>query len=231
MSETKEMRVLDLDRDMDFYPRSKLDGMNVSKLADALKVGAELPPVIADRKSLKVVDGFHRCEAHLRVYGDEAVIQVELRDYDDENELLLEAGLLNHDHGKALTSYDQDVFATKAQARGIPIERIAMTLSIPAEKLKRRLTISGPVERRPGIFDPKPVPLKRDFRHLEGQQLDQAALEALAKSQGAGVLYSARDVIRRVESNTINWENEGVRKTLAQLRDLLNATAELPEAA
>ena len=60
---------------------------------------------------------------------------------------------------------------------------------------------------------------------------DIRCLAAFSKSQGAGVLYSARDVIRRVESNTINWENEGVRKTLAQLRDLLNETAELPEAA
>lgn len=221
------IHVKDLVRDMDLYPRSKIDTSNISMLVDAIRSGIDLPPVIVDQRSRKVVDGFHRCAANERLFGeDEALVEVEWADYEDEAEIFREAARLNSVQGKKLSSYDQDICAAKAESLGIPLEVISIDLSIPADKLRKRVTLSGEVERMPGVFDSQPIPLKRDFRHLEGRRFTQRAVEAHAKSTGAGVLYSARDVIRRVESGTVNWQYDSIVKTLTELRDVL---ADIPQ--
>lgn len=228
MAET--VRVKDLVRDMDIYPRAKLDTQNVSMLVDAIRSGIDLPPITADRTTSKVVDGFHRCAANERLFGeDEALVEVEWEDFEDETEMFRVSARVNSNHGKKLSSYDKDVCVTKAETFGIDIEDIAFDLSIPADKLRRRVTVSGSIERMPGVMDQKPIALKRDFRHLEGKPLNQAALEAHAKANGAGVLYSARDVIRRIESGTVNWKHESVIRTLIRLREVLAETPELEE--
>lgn len=56
------------------------------QLAESLQAGATLPPIVVERETSRVVDGFHRVEAHRRVYGREAMIEVIEKEYASEGE-------------------------------------------------------------------------------------------------------------------------------------------------
>ena len=93
--------------DRDLSPRARLGSNHVRQLAESLRAGAELPPIVVERQTSRVVDGFHRVEAHRRVYGPEALIDAVEKDYADEAELFEDAMRLNSAHGSRLAPYDQ----------------------------------------------------------------------------------------------------------------------------
>jgi len=59
-----KVALADLVLDYELYPRVRLSDMYVAELAEALRSGVVLPPVVVDRASNRVVDGFHRVKAH-----------------------------------------------------------------------------------------------------------------------------------------------------------------------
>ena len=103
----KKMKAAQLVLDFGLYPRNNVDEHNVKNLVDALAAGTELPPVIIDRKSKRVVDGFHRVRAHLRLFGDNAEIDVITKNYKNDAELFLDAMRYNASHGAKLDTCDR----------------------------------------------------------------------------------------------------------------------------
>ena len=85
---TTRMKVIELVMDWKLWPRheaNKLDSTNLSKLRDVLRAGREFStPIIAERKSLRIVDGFHRVHVLLDEVGDDAEADVTLKDYENE---------------------------------------------------------------------------------------------------------------------------------------------------
>ena len=73
---TKKLKASELIEDFSIYPRNGVFDGHVHDLAEALRAGAALPPVVADSKSKRLTDGFHRVRSHVRVFGPEAVIEV-----------------------------------------------------------------------------------------------------------------------------------------------------------
>ena len=93
--------------DFALYPRHDVDGSHVADLARALRAGVVLPPVVADRATRRLADGWHRRRAAIRVHGAEAPIAVRFRDYADEAALFADAVELNSQHGRRLDRQDQ----------------------------------------------------------------------------------------------------------------------------
>jgi hypothetical protein len=75
---------VELVQDYSLYPRTVTDDAHVARLVEALRAGETFPPVVADKASRRVVDGFHRIKAYIRAEGDEAKCAVEWRDYADD---------------------------------------------------------------------------------------------------------------------------------------------------
>jgi len=136
------MKVAELIRDWELWPRHEaqaLDGPNVKRMIEALEAGIVLPPPIADEKSFRVIDGFHRLEAYDRLYGPEHKIEVELRTYKDDAEMLLEAGRLNWRHGLQMTPKDRAHFFLKCRRHKIPATRIAEALGVKRDVLQAKV--------------------------------------------------------------------------------------------
>src|SRR3990172_8850015 len=77
----------DLVLDFTIYPRSSVDATTVSQYVLALQAGEQFPPIIVDRKTKRVVDGFHRVKAYIIAHGDETKIPGIWGDFKDETEM------------------------------------------------------------------------------------------------------------------------------------------------
>ena len=213
MSEKVKAAVLVLD--FELYPRQKIDAVNVGEIAEAMEAGEVLPPIVADKKSKRVIDGFHRIRAALKVEGEDAEIEVEFRNYNSEAEMFKDAVLFNASHGRKLTSYDKTHCIFKAQRLGIENTEIQKILHFKPAKIEKFKI------EKVGIYKKTNVPLKRTVQNLAGKKLTKAQVETNEKAGGMPVLFYVNQIIRVIESGSIDAENENLIEGLSQLLEVL----------
>jgi hypothetical protein len=213
MATAKPERLASLVLDFTIYPRSAVDAHHVARLAEALRAGVELPPPVADRKSRRVVDGFHRIKARLQVDGVEATAPVEWRTYQDEVALFVDAAACNSHHGLRLSRLDEAHCIEVAQRLGVPDDQVATVLAITRQKfedMRSRRFATGP--------DGEPVLLKTANRHLAGQRLNAKQVQGNSRASGMSLIFHIDQIINALKSGTADGTDLSV---LARLRDLV----------
>lgn len=202
-------------RDYNLYPRHHIDEANVSALREAVASGVKLPPVCADRTTLKVSDGFHRIEQALR--SDEtAIIDVEFVDYTNEAELFLDAVRRNAQHGARLTTFDHARVISIAEDWNISPEQISNALSIPLSRITNIRTT-----RTAHASDGSKVQLKRIARSMAGQTLTPVQVEANKKAQGFPVAFYAEQIINAFDGDFVDLTEEHTVSALQRLHACL----------
>jgi len=101
------------------YPRSNKSNKTIETYAEAIKAGAQFPPITVQRvinfnqldEAILIIDGLHRLEAHLSV-GSKTIEAVEYDtqplDYEtNKTALLLESAECNTKHGDRLSDGDK----------------------------------------------------------------------------------------------------------------------------
>lgn len=215
------MKVSALVLDYTLYPRHTVDQQNVTRLEQMLEAGVKLDPIIAERESHRIVDGFHRFYAYTKWQGPDAQVRVELRDYADDAALFVEAVELNTGHGKALSPYDQSrcisIFdrlqvdpAAQANALHLTPDRLG--------KLELRKTALG----TNASLSVQKIPIKATVRHLAGQQLTPTQQVASERTGGMQPLFYVNQVTNLIEGDLVDWNNVNLVLALTKLRDLLN---------
>lgn len=206
--------------DWDHYPRNNKDATWIGYLAEAIEAGSELPPIIVCKKTKRVVEGWHRAWAHHRVYGDEAKIRVEYREYDNDQEFFIDATRLNGLHGMRLDRHDRVHCATIAQRLGIDPAEIAAALNM---RLKAFTDLCADRSAYAGRKRKEVVPLKATTRHLSGAILTKRQIEGNRRAGGMKQSYFVNQVINLLECNILNENDERLLERLACLHDLLRA--------
>lgn len=137
---TEKRKAIELVMDWNLWPRhmvQRLDSTNLGRMREALRNGFTLPPVVVNKPDNRIIDGFHRTQAALSVFGDEAEIEVEYREFVDEAEMYLEAGKLNLHHGLPMSPQDRAHFIANCRRMKIPPARIAEVLHLDVDKMKK----------------------------------------------------------------------------------------------
>ena len=202
--------------DYNLYPRQRLDATNVREIVHALEAGITLPPIVADRLSRRVVDGFHRVTGCQHYYGTDAEITVLWQDYPDDTALFEDAMRLNAGHGRKLTPFDQARCLIRAKELHLEPDRVAAALSLTVERLvalEIRKVAIGP--------DSKMVPIKYTLRHLAGQQLTKQQVSGNQAAGGPSGLYFVNQVINLLEQGLVDWRNPQLLGRLDVLTELL----------
>jgi hypothetical protein len=205
--------------DYSLYPRSVTDDAHVARLAEALRAGETFPPVVADRRSRRLVDGFHRVKAYLRVLGDEATCTVEWRDYPTEQELFLDAAKLNARHGLRISRLDEAHCMAVAIRLGIEPADLAAVLALTVEKYEALRQARFAVDA-----NGEPVLLKRSNRHLAGTKVTAKQVKGNVKASGWRLTYHADQLINALESNLVDYQDATVVPKLERLHALLEKT-------
>jgi len=196
----KTVKVLELVKDWSLWPRyeaNDLDSTNVKRLKEAIDAGVVLPPIIADAKSYRIIDGMHRAEAYRLLFGDAAEASVEFRDYKNEKEMFLEAARLNAEHGLPLTPKDRVHVALTAKRKKIPLAAIADALGMTKESLKflenRRTATTNTGEK---------VPLSAGAMDLAGKKLTKKQEHYARTANGMLPIVNARLLLNALRANS-----------------------------
>ena len=188
-----KVKIAELILDFNLYPRNHVEQFNVHSIARALEAGFKIPAVVADHKTKKVVDGFNRITAVKLIFGDDADIDVEWREYKNERAIFEDAMLLNSAHGERLNSLDMARCAIIADQLKIDQQRLAECLHAKPEwleSLRRRKVAEGP---------DGPIPVKGTLAHLAKAQNDAA------KAGGKPKPFTARQVRANNEASGMPW--------------------------
>lgn len=218
---TEMLPVASLVEDLDFYPRVQIDSTHVGYIAEAIKSGQKMPPIVVDRKTKIIIDGLHRHRAIKRLTKGEGLIEAELRDYEDRKNMLLDAIALNAQHGKALSTCDREHCAILAEQIGLSGMRLRTVLHMTIktyERIKQRIVIersTGEKVATKRTFEP--VIISRGLKTFTDRQI-----ETNARSSGMTQVFYVNQVIDIIEANLLDEKNVTLMENLAKLRDLLN---------
>ena len=212
-----KVKVALLVKDFTIYPRHELDSVQVRRLKEALAAGNELPPILVDRASNRIVDGFHRHTAHVEHFGEDAEIAVTFKTYASEQELFMEAAALNSRHGVPMESMDQRHCILRAQALSITLDDLAVALSVPLEKLET-MTRSSYATGPDGV-----VILKTPTGHFSGRSMTRKQVAVNDKLVGMQATYYLNRVTELLREKMLNLSDEKVVESLRRLRDALDS--------
>lgn len=198
--------------DLTLYPRLQVDGTHVSRLAEAIRAGETLPPVLAEVTDHRVVDGVHRVKAALRAGGLGARISVQFREYADDAERFMAAVDANSRHGRGLCTVDRVHSLIRGQQLGLTDTQLSRVMGVTVERIGElrctRVAI-GP--------DGEDQAVKFGERHLGGTRLDNAQLIGMRRSVGMGQHYKVGQVLDLLEYNLLDWSDLGLLRKLDQL--------------
>ena len=215
---TTEMKAAEIVLDYNLYPRHKIDSTHVLHIRSAMRAGEELPPVLVDKASKRAIDGFHRITAALKEFGEEATIRAELRDYDSEAEMLLDAIRTNSGHGHNLSTYDRVRCMVLADEFKVSLKDVATALRCRASEAK-----DLKLQRTVSVGNGQITPIKHGLRHLaKGRKLSAKQAEGNESYGGMRPTYYVNEVIRLLNYDLADWRNPAFVDRLAALNKILN---------
>jgi hypothetical protein len=210
------MKVASLILDFELYPRNNIDSGNVTSLCDAIAAEIALPPVIVEKRTKKVVDGFHRVKAYLRMLDDDAECFVVEKNYASDKELFKDAMRCNARHGARLDPCDRAHCVIVGERLQITREEMAEALSIKVDKLA-----SIRETRTAYSSSGHPLPIKNTIRQFHGKRLTRQQERVNEKLSGMRPSFYANQLIMLIEADLLDVDDEHLMATLRKLHGLL----------
>jgi hypothetical protein len=210
----------ELVEDLSIYPRTTVSSVNTTNLVDAIRAGVTLPPPVVDKKSKRIVDGFHRRRAYLKALGTDATILVDLRHYKTDADILLAAIEANTCHGLPLQEIDKRRNVLSLQGFGTDNVVIARVLHVPVEKIEKltaRIVTVVSEEAEPVRVEP----LKQPHRHFQGGEMSEAQSKAAKSAPGTSYLLTIRQLHDALQHRLIDGSSGQVIAALKGLAEAL----------
>jgi hypothetical protein len=202
--------------DYSILPRSGVNFAHVGTLKNAALAGASFPPIIAERSTKRVVDGLHRYTMYVQLYGEEHEVEVEFRDYADDNELWIAAVEANSAHGLAYSTYDRRRILVEAERRGISREVISSAIKMPVEKADKKLATGSAFVKTP-VGHRQRVPLRTPLKPLAGHVLNKKQEEA-NKTAAMKAEYHCKALIALLRAGLLSWCSKATQAAVTQLQ-------------
>jgi len=213
MKKVESVPIESLILNWDIYPRHHVDSANVRSMIDAEEAGVKLPPIVVDRKTKMVVDGFHRIEKNKRL--DLPEIEVEWHDYKN-TAAMVEDSIRRNLHGRPLDPYDKARCIQIAEVVGLSVDRLAAAMSLTVDRLEDlriRKTAIGP--------DNRIMPIKRTLQHLAGRKITQEQVQGNQQASGLSAAHYANQLANCLEKKLVDWSDDKTVAALERVQGLL----------
>jgi hypothetical protein len=183
------------------------------------------PPVVADRKTRKITDGFHRLRAALRHFGETAEVAVIWEDYANEAAMFERSAELNGGHGLKFTPWDRVRVIVRCEELGVAADRIAELLRMPVAAVEDIRNNRVAMDT-----DGRPLPIKAALSHMAGKQFTPKQQEALAHVGGNQHRFYINQLILAAESKMLDLDNPNLIAGLVKLVGVLRPLLSQPKA-
>ena len=207
----KKLKIEEIVLDFNLYPRTEISETHARRIADVLEAGKELPPIVVQKRTLRVIDGFHRVRAHRLLKLEE--ISCDIIDCNDV-EAYKKAVELNSAHGRPFTPYDYRRIVLKFDELGISRDQVVDILNIKIDKIKD-IKLSYGISSKG-----KPIALKRTINFMKGKKLTKRQEEANERLGGMSALFWVNQLIELLESDLWQPENEELNLRMNKLTKL-----------
>jgi len=223
----RQMKLSEVILDFTLYPRTQIDGNHVRYLLLSHEGGAKLPPIVIDKKSKRVADGFHRVSMMKRL-DPTGIIEAIEKNYKDDAELFADAIRLNAHHGRNLSPYDRTHCVLRGEELGLDVDAIAAALSITVEAVgELRADRVGEMRVAGKKVE---VPLKRTINHKAGSVLTQRQVQANDRLGGMNQLFYVNQLIELIEAELLDRSNERLMGRLEHLAEILDSVVRTAKA-
>ena len=212
------------------YPRHSVDMSHVADIARAIEAGQEIPLPVVERKTKRIVDGWHRCKAYQKILGRGGEIEADLRSYPDELTLLKDAVRLNSGQGRKLDQQDRTRSAIMLEQAGMPVTEIADTLRTTENRV-RELLVRVVLVRPKGGGDPERQPAKPVTYPASGagpRELSEAQYQVMQSSNGHRTAQTVTQLTAELESGVTDLTAPGLPGKLWRLHDVIASTVPKP---
>lgn len=224
-NEVQEIEVVHLVFDETIYPRAAISEMHVSRLADSLRAGEQVPPILVESHTKRIIDGVHRWKAWRKVYGEESKIPCELISENDEAKLFILCVDRNTAHGLGLNPFER----TKCLLR---LSELGVTREVALKALRMTFDSAERMEKAKTAFRDLPggkkeqIPIKGAMYDFRGETLNKRQQAVNKMAGGMRPVYYIEQLIGLLEANLCARAEKRVLDRLEALRDLL--TEKLP---
>ena len=213
----RKVKLSEITLDYKVYPRKEIRVPHVANLKDAIEAGEELPPIVIEKGTGRIVDGFHRFEAYKALLKPSAMIPVVEKRYKNDAELFLDSIRLNSEHGLALDRWAKAKCAQKCRDLGLDDKAIAKALRMSVDRIQAML------EKRTARSRNGKVVLKGSLQFLRGKKLTERQVKANEKVGGFAAGYYVKQVLTFLRGDVIDRENENLMELLQELYEELGS--------
>lgn len=199
--------------DESLYPRNGINEMHLHRLVAAINTGAQLPPVIVEAKTRRLVDGRHRYEAAKKLKWK--TIEAIEKTYKNEADLFADAVRLNIAHGAPLDQYTVRSAIIRLQTYGYSKQAISEVVRLPPADLEK-------IERGFATDTAgKPIALKGGLSHLAGHALDEQQKQINRRYSGPKAVFFVRQIAGLL-ANDMHPQTETFAREMDDLCKLWN---------
>jgi hypothetical protein len=218
---TAKVKLEDLVFDGNLISLRKINDQVVGQYRQAYRIGSQLPLVIIEKGTNRIVSGNHRVKAMLKEYDFDHEVEVILREYTSEKELLLDAVKENSKHGYPLDGISRKSLACALRNYGATPDEMSTAFAIPYNRIETwfegttdvvqvgvvgsRKHVVTVVESVPGHVSPPNtviMPVKRHFP--KGQIVTTPQYdEHIKKDLGLPVGQLASQILRWVKNGWV----------------------------
>jgi hypothetical protein len=213
-----KMKLSEIKRDESIMAR-KLNVAHAMDFAESMASGAKFPPLLVERTSHVLLGGYHRMYAYERYFSEDGEVDVEFVDCKTPKDMLLMAGEDNEANGFRMETNDRKNFIFRAQDLGASRDEVLAALGISEERYEKwsaeRVVIRG--TKGKGY-----APAKLGVKHLQGEEVSKEVAENIKEHYvGMVTRQLAKQIIMRIDDNTIDIENESDIEALRELNTKL----------
>lgn len=216
--------------DQSIYPRAYVSDNHIEAMEDAVRAGATLPPILIDRRSMRLVDGYHRYQRAKRA-GDESIRAI-LQDFEDEQAVFEAAISANAQHGYNYAPYDRQRIIGIGLQLGLTIDRLATALNmtvVKASSLQRGFSESD--KRHSGVILPSAkaekkrryVPFDGSGHRAKAEPTGVAvqSLPGLPNTAGESQMFYINQLVVVIENKLLDFRQDRLTYMLHKLAKLI----------
>ncbi len=196
-----------------------------NRYRQAMRTGAQFPPIIVEAETNRIISGNHRVSAYLGEYGDDHMVEAIMETFQDEAAVIRMFAEENSRHGSPLSSISQKAIVHALLSYGDTPETIASALNMPVKKIQMLGELQVLVIGKGKKSEYKPI--KHGLEHLSGQKMNAKLYDQHRKAdRGIPVAQQAHQLCRWIENGWVDMTDPG---TVTALEELYAALGKLVE--